>query len=274
MTISERDYRAFVDFEKDAWVKLFPHYDSLAGEMTRQAVDPVLHAVDLRPGSKLLDVASGIGYVGTEAQRRGADALGVDFSSDMIDIARQQCPEFRIELGDAENLRYSDASFDSVVCAFGMLHFPRPGKALAEAHRVLRPGGRHAFTVWCGPAKNKFFGTIGEIILKHADPAVGLPTGPSQYMLSDPMVCAALMDAARFADVKIDEIPTHFTARAPGDVLEFMRKCALRAIYIFDRQSPEVQAKIETALLKEGAKAVTENAGRIACPSLLVSGIR
>ena len=76
MTISERDYRAFVDFEKDAWVKLFPHYDSLAGEMTRQAVDPVLHAVDLRPGSKLLDVASGIGYVGTEAQRRGADALG------------------------------------------------------------------------------------------------------------------------------------------------------------------------------------------------------
>ena len=152
MTISERDYRAFVDFEKDAWVKLFPHYDSLAGEMTRQAVDPVLHAVDLRPGSKLLDVASGIGYVGAEAQRRGADALGVDFSSDMIDIARQQCPEFRIELGDAENLRYSDASFDSVVCAFGMLHFPRPGKALAEAHRVLRPGGRHAFTVWCGPA--------------------------------------------------------------------------------------------------------------------------
>jgi ubiquinone/menaquinone biosynthesis C-methylase UbiE len=274
MTISAQDYRAFVDFEKNAWVKLFPHYDSLAGQMTRQAVGAVLDAAELRPGDKLLDVATGIGYVAAAARQRGADATGVDFSPDMIDLARRQFPELKIELGDAENLSHADASFDAVTCAYGMLHFPRPGKALAEAHRVLRPGGRHAFTVWCGPAKNKFFGMMSDIILRYADPAVGLPTGPGQYMLSDPMVCAALMDAARYDKVRIEEIPTHFTARAVSDVLEFLRKCAPRAIYILDRQRPDVRAKIEEALLAEGAAAIAQGGGKISCPSLLVTGIK
>lgn len=80
--------------------------------------------------------------------------------------------------------------------------------------------------------------------------------------------------AARFADVRIEEVATHFTASAPGDVLEFMRRCALRAIYVFDRQSPDMQSRIEDALLEEGAKAMAGDGGRIACPSLLVTGTK
>lgn len=271
MTYTDKDYRAFADFEREAWDKSFPHYESLAGQMTQQTVGAILCAVQVQQGSKLLDVASGIGYVAAEAQQRGADALGVDFSPDMINLARRRFPQLEVQLGDAENLDHANASFDAVVCAFGMLHFPRPGRAVAEAHRVLRPGGRHAFTVWCGPAKNKFFGTIGDIILKFAGRVAGLPTGPSQYMLSDPMVCAALMDAAGFADVEISEIPVHFNASTPGDVYEFMRRCAPRANYIFDRQLPEVQLRIEEALRDAGVKIVADG-GKISCPSLLVVG--
>ncbi len=274
MTISEADYKAFVNFETDSWVKLAEHYDTLAGQMTRQAVEAVLEAVALKPGAKLLDVATGPGYVAAEAQRRGAKPTGVDFSPDMIADARLRFPTLTIEQGDAESLRYADASFDTVVCAFGMLHFPRPGKALAEAYRVLRPGGRHVFTVWCGPGKNKFFGMIGDIVLKHADPKVGLPTGPSQYMLSDPNVSAALMDAASFIDTRVEEVLCTFAASSPADVLSFLRKCALRAIYIVDRQSPDVRARIEEDLLAAGAMAITEHSGKIPCPILMTSGTK
>jgi len=274
MTISEADYKAFVNFETDSWVKLSEHYDTLAGQMTRQAVEAIMEAIAVKSGTELLDVATGPGYVAAEALRRGAKPIGVDFSPEMIADARQRFPTLTIEQGDAENLRYADSSFDTVACAFGMLHFPRPGKALREAYRVLRPGGRHAFTVWCGPGKNKFFGMIGDIVLKHANPAVGLPTGPSQYMLSDPMVSAALMDAASFVDTRVQEVPCTFAAKSPSDVLAFLRKCALRAIYIVERQSPDVRARIEEDLLAAGAKAIEEHGGKIPCPILMTTGTK
>jgi hypothetical protein len=155
-----------------------------------------------------------------------------------------------------------------------MLHFPRPGMALCEAHRVLRPGGRHAFTVWVAPPRNKFFGTIGDVVLKHADPGIRFPTAPSQYMLSNPMVSAAMMDAAGFTDVAVEEVPCHFTSSSAGDVLSFMRKCAPRAVFIYDRQSPETQARIEQDLLNAGAEAMAEEGGRIPCPIVLATGTK
>jgi SAM-dependent methyltransferase len=274
MTITATEYRAFSDFEKDAWVRLPEHYDSIVGPMTRRAVDAVLAAVALRPGMALLDVASGLGYVAAEARHRGADVTGVDFSLDMINEARRYFPDLRIEQGDAESLHYGDASFDAVACAFGMLHFPRPGKALAEAYRVLRPGGRFAFTVWAAPPRNKFFGAIADTVIKHSDMRASPPKGPNQFMLSDPMVCAALMDAGGFTDIEATDVACEFEFRAPGDMLEFMKKCAVRAFYIFERQAPEAKARIEQALLDEGARVIEQEGGRMSCPILLVSGTK
>lgn len=274
MKVSDDDFSAFTDFEKAAWVKLPEHYDRLVGPMTRRAVGAILEAVDVRPGTRLLDVASGIGYVAAEAMRRGADARGLDFSADMIAEARRYYPDLRIEQGDAENVDHADASFDAVTCAFGMLHFPRPGRALAEAYRVLRPGGRFAFTVWCGPATNKFFSTLNGTILKHADLSAAPPKGPSQFMLSDTLVCLALMDAVGFTDTHIGEVPCSFVMREPGDILDFMMRCAVRGVYIYERQTPQVRAVIEQELRDAAAKAIAEDGGLMPCPIILVSGTK
>jgi len=67
MTISEQQSQAFKDFERTGWGKQAEYYDSLVGAMTRQAVDGLLAAVNNRAGIKLLDVASGPGYVAVEA---------------------------------------------------------------------------------------------------------------------------------------------------------------------------------------------------------------
>jgi len=274
MTISGEHHQAFADFEKAAWVRLSQSYDALAGQMTRQTVDAVLDAVRIGRGSTLLDVASGLGYVAAKAKARGANPIGIDFSPEMIEGARLHSPEIKIEIGDAQNLAYADASFDAVVCAFGMLHFPRPGRALAEARRVLRPGGRHAFTVWCDPAKTRLFAMIGEAIQKNADTAVGLPPGPNAFMLSDPLICEALMDAAGFSEVRIEELSCHFRMRSQGDILEFMRKCAPRASHIYEHQTDEIQHRIAHQLMEEGGKVVASMGGTIPCPALLVSGTR
>lgn len=274
MTVSGHKHQAFADFEKAAWVRLSESYDALAGQMTRQTVDAILDAVHIRPGDALLDVASGFGYVAAKAKGRGANPIGVDFSPEMIEGARLHAPDIRIEIGDAENLAYADASFDAVVCAFGMLHFPRPGRALAEARRVLRPGGRHAFTVWCDPAKTRLFAMIGEAMQKHADMSVGLPPGPGAFMLSDPLICEALMDAAGFSEVRLEELPCQFRMTSSAGVLEFMRKCSPRANRIYEHQPAEIQQRITRQLMEEGSKVVASMGGTIPCPALLVVGTR
>jgi ubiquinone/menaquinone biosynthesis C-methylase UbiE len=274
MTISEQQSQAFKEFERTGWAKQAEHYDSLVGQMTRQAVDAVLAAVDARSGAKLLDVASGPGYVAAEAARRGLDVIGIDIAEDMVKEARRRFPKTKFDIADAEHLRYADTSFDAVTCAFGMLHFPRPGKAVAEAYRVLRPGGRFAFSVWCGPAKAKVLTLIAEAVQRHTDGSVALPAGPGMFTLSDPWLLTSLMEAAKFTDVRIDELPCFFAPTSPSGLFQMMRKSMVRATYVYERQTPEVQRRIEQAIRDDAAKALADGQGKIPCPAFLASGTR
>lgn len=275
MTVDEVGVQTFVDFEQAAWTRMAPLYHDCAGRITRQAVAPLLEAARIRQFDVLLDIATGPGYVAAAARERGARVVGLDFSPEMIAVARANHPGLRFDHGDAESLPYEHGSFDIATCAFGLLHFPRPGRAVAEAYRVLRPRGRFVFTVWCGPDKVRLFGTIGGILQKFADPqAARLPAGPGAYMLSDPLVCRAVMDAAGFADVEVEEIPCHFDLDTPADIVAFLRKCSPRALPLFEAQSAEVKARIERALEEAGVRFVETDGGRIACPVLVVRGVR
>lgn len=272
MTITDQQTQAFKEFEKTGWGKHAEHYDDLVGQVTRQTVDAMLSAINLQRGTRMLDVASGPGYVAAGATRRGADATGTDIAREMIEEARRRFAGTTYEVADAEHLQYADASFDAVTCAFGMLHFPRPGKAVAEAFRVLRPNGRFAFTVWCGPTKVRALSIIWEAMQRHANNSVTLPTGPGLFMLSDPWVLTALMEAGSFSDVHIEELPSFFAPASPRSLFDMMRNSVVRATYVFERQTQDVQSRIEQAIIYDATKALAEGAGRIPCPALLVSG--
>src|SRR5262249_39101370 len=134
--------------------------------------------------------------------------------------------------------------------------------------------GRFAFTVWCGPTKAKLIALIAEAVQQHADNAVTVPPGPGLFMLSDPWALTALMEAARFEAVRIEEIACFFAPGSPGAVFDMMRKSMVRATYVYERQSKDVQDRIERTITDAAAKALANGQGKIPCPALLVSGTK
>src|SRR5262245_56174028 len=156
------DPQAVYDVEFEGWQKASARYDQGFGSVTAQSIEPLLDCVNAAPGTHLLDVACGPGYVAAAAAMRGSTAVGIDFSSAMVAIARARNPGIEFREGDAERLDCPDATFDAVAMNYGMLHLSKPEQAIAEAYRVLRTGGRYGFTVWDRPERAVGFAIVLE----------------------------------------------------------------------------------------------------------------
>ena len=89
-------------FEHAGWQQIPAGYHEAFGSLTRQAIAPLLDAVRLKKGMNFLDIASGPGYVGAAAAKRGATVLGIDFSGAMVDFAKQVHGDIEFREGDAE----------------------------------------------------------------------------------------------------------------------------------------------------------------------------
>ena len=106
----------------------------------------------VRGGETVLDVACGTGPAAVTAARAGARVRGLDLSPVLLEHARRNAQTAQVDIefteGDAEALPYPDASFDVVLSQFGHMFAPRPDAAIGEMLRVLKPGGRIAFSTW------------------------------------------------------------------------------------------------------------------------------
>jgi SAM-dependent methyltransferase len=128
--------------------------------------------LDIPPGAKLLDVACGSGQLALMASREGFDSTGVDIAENLIERARERSTaeglNARFEVGDAEALPFSDASFDVVVSLIGAMFAPRPELVARELLRVCVPGGTIAMANWTATG---FVGQMFKTIARFIAPA-------------------------------------------------------------------------------------------------------
>lgn len=108
--------------------------------------------LNIGDGDRLLDVACGSGLALELAALRGASCAGIDASHRLVAIARDRSPESDIRIGDMNDLPWGDATFD-IVTSFRGIWGTTPA-AMDSIHRVLRPGGRFAMTVWGNVGKS------------------------------------------------------------------------------------------------------------------------
>src|SRR5688572_18112261 len=166
------------ELERAGWQRAARGYMSSFEAATSLFAPALLDAAEVRGDTKLLDVACGAGLVSGLAASRGARVIGVDFSPAMLAEARQRHPSLEFREGDAEALPFADATFDAVVINFGLHHFPYPARAVVEAGRVLRAGGRLAFTTWAAPREHVLHRIITDAVRTAGDPSASLPTAP------------------------------------------------------------------------------------------------
>lgn len=101
-----------------------------------------LQAARLAKGSRVLDLGCGLGETLEELAAQGYEAVGLDASPLLLQQAQNRHPALGLHLGQAEALPFAPACFDAAVCECCCTLFSQPEMALAELHRVLRPGGR------------------------------------------------------------------------------------------------------------------------------------
>lgn len=262
----------FKEQELAGWDAKALAYDDYAGKITTQIVGPLLDAAGVKAGIALLDIACGPGYLAGAAVERGATAVGIDFAPSMVSEARKNFPRAEFRHGDAEALEFESRSFDAVVCGFGLGHLPDPDKALLEAFRVLRPGGRYAFSWWCTPDKHEFFALVMGAVKAHGTLDVPLPPAPSMFRFSDPIECQRALSSAGFSDVAVQEHALRFELQSPQQALDLISKSSVRMAMVLELQTKEALACIHQAILV-GVQAHKHKEGfRIGWPALVVSG--
>ena len=244
----------FKEMEQSGWHAKASDYDALAGQVTTQAIDVLLDAVRVTKSVRLLDVACGPGYGAGAAAARGAQAVGIDFAEAMVAEAVKRFPNAAFHIDDAESLSFEESSFDAVICPFGLLHMPDPDKAVREAFRVLKSGGRYAFSVWASPDTHEFFALVLSAIQAHGTMDVPLPAAPPIFRFSDSDECKSVLTATGFTEAGVKQVNPVWQAASGQQVLDMVYKSAVRTAALLELQSPEDRENIHKQII-EGAEA-------------------
>ncbi len=209
------------------------------------STDQTMRVAKVRPGEKVLDVATGTGITAIAARERTAHVAGIDLTPELIETAKVNAKEvgfhdIDFREGDAEALPFPDESFDVVLSTCGHMFAPDQPTVAKELARVTKKNGRVAFLAWTPEGG---VGKLFKITAKHVPPAPGMS---SPFNWGDPEKVANLLQD-HFREIT-------FT---PGDCPEFADK-AEDIWHLFSTYyGPTVKAL--AALPPEGQKAFRED---------------
>ena len=239
---------AFTAFELAGWqAKAQPYHDFFA-PVTGRLAEPLLDLAGVTTGTRVLDAATGPGYVAACAARRGAACVGVDLAPAMVALARALHPGLDVRPGDLHALPFPEGGFDVVLVNFALMHVARPEQAAAECARVLSPSGRLAVSVWDHPGRSRLVGLFGDAAAEAgAAPPPDLPDGPPFFRFADDAELATLLRGCGLAGIRTR--PVAFTHRLPSaDTLwDGVLGGTVRTAALIAGQRPDVREKVRAA---------------------------
>jgi SAM-dependent methyltransferase len=242
----------------DAWHRFGPTLETWLGPVTEIMLD----LARIGPGSRVLDVAAGAGGQSIAAAGRvgpSGSVLATDLSSNILEraaLAAQSAgfPNVATRVMDGENLEVDPAFFDAVISRLGLIYFPDQRRALASAHRALRPGGRIAAIVYTTAEQNEFFSIPISIIRRRAHLPPPARDQPGPFSLGRPGVLERVLADAGFAEIETVVVPAPLTLASAAECVRFERESfgALHQMLaaLAESEREQVWAEVEAELAR------------------------
>jgi enediyne biosynthesis protein CalE5 len=260
------DQRRDWDAAAAGWRKWWPIFERAAQHVSDRLVD----LAGIKPGSRVLDVATGNGEPAVTAARRvgpNGHVIATDQAAGMLAIARERASalgisniEFRES--DGESLSITERQFDAVTCRWGLMFMPDVDSALRGLYDRLVPGGRIATAVWSTGDKVPMI-TIGADVVRRL---AGLPPPPPGALeptrLADSSILTSALERAGYKDVSVDRRAVTFEIDSPAAFAQFREEVSGPFRALLSRQTPEMRQKILDAVT-EAARAYVGTDGKM-----------
>jgi SAM-dependent methyltransferase len=248
------------------WKKWWPIFEGAAQHVS----DRLVELAGVKPGARVLDIATGNGEPAVTAARLVGPAgrvVATDQSPGMLAIARERAAV--LGLGnldfyesDGESLALSERDFDAVVCRWGFMFMPDIDRALTGIRSRMKAGARFATAVWSTADKVPMITLGADLVRKLA----GLPPPPANALeplrLADTSILTRALEGAGFTDVAIERRQVVFEFATPDAFTQFRREVAAPFRALLDRQIPEMRDQIIKAVT-DAARAFVQPDGKV-----------
>jgi SAM-dependent methyltransferase len=269
----------------DIWDSAAPGWEQnadIVDEQLAQATEALLDAAGIAEGDAVLDLAAGPGGAGIAALARVQPSGSVvlsDSAPEMVAVAaRRVSGNERVSTAvfDQSSITFGDASFDAVINRHGLMFVEEPVAAVAEAVRVLRPGGRYATMTWDRRDRNPWLGLVLDAVGEQFGISFPPPGVRGPFSLQDVDVLTSVLESGGLQDVTVDAVSTPMRAASVQLWWERVPKLAGPLAMALAGMEADVRQAIAQRAMRAGAEAAVRTAGGIelAGSSLIGSGQR
>ena len=270
LTIDSKQYKEELSHGYDnaapGWQKWWKTIETATQQVSKRLVE----LAEIKPGSKVLDIATGIGEPALTAAKQVGNTghiLAIDISPRMISFAKeraislglQEVVEFKE--GDAETIDLPSSTFDAALCRWGLMFLPNPKTGLSNIYASLVKGGHLAAAVWASPEKVPFISVPMNIVLQETNSPPPRTLGP--FSMSDQNNLKKLFEESGFIHIVIERIKVVSDFESSDDFAAFTIDHGGPALQkVLAGETNERRQQIENAISK-GSEKFADSTGKV-----------
>ena len=270
MTIDSKQYKEELrhgyDNAAPGWQKWWKTIETATQEVSKRLVE----LAEIKPGSKVLDIATGMGEPALTAAKQvgnNGHILAIDISPQMLSFAKeraitlglQEVVEFKE--GDAETIDLPSSTFDAALCRWGLMFLPNPKAGLSNIYGSLVKGGHFATAVWASPEKVPFISVPMNIVLKETNSPLPRTLGP--FSMSDQNNLKKFFEESGFIHTAIERIKVISDFESSDDFAAFTIDHGGPALQkVLAGETNERKQQIEKAISK-GSEKYADSTGKV-----------